>query len=167
MELSVTLSPIVNDDPFKIRLGKDLSSEMSAWLLLNKQYEPLRALLNDIASLPDKGTSALYLSKDRLLHAQAGLALHDKDWNQAKNILRTHCFPTYGSARQDLINLWLHATYLEEETRKGAPLTLMERVRIRRRIGCDGDSSGTGAVDALDASKDTCKRGPPNLGYAY
>lgn len=49
---------------------------------------------------------------------------------------------------------------LQAEADKGAKLTVMETVRLRRALGCDGD-------DTSASINSKCIRGPPNLGYAF
>ena len=70
------------------------------------------------------------------------------------------CFATYGSARHELIQLWFEAQKLKAAAAKGAPLTTVEKLRLRRKFRCDGDKT-TGTIDG------PCVNGPPNLGYAY
>eukprot|EP00658_Telonema_sp_P-2_P038159 TRINITY_DN2741_c0_g2_i2.p1 TRINITY_DN2741_c0_g2~~TRINITY_DN2741_c0_g2_i2.p1 ORF type:complete len:753 (-),score=124.49 TRINITY_DN2741_c0_g2_i2:115-2373(-) len=146
-----TLDPTV--DAFASALGRDLSSEIAAWLMLNERWEQLRRLFADLPSE--------YLTKDRVIHSNAALAVHDKDWQTAIRLLTGHCFPTYGSERGALIDLWWEAQVLEELARTSkSSLTQLELVRLRRRLGCDGDTTSSTVMDK-------CTRGPPNLGLRY
>eukprot|EP00940_MAST-03C_sp_MAST-3C-sp2_P003225 g3225.t1 len=140
------------DDDGARQLCVDLSSELAGWLMGNERWDVLRAFLSSL-----DGT---YLEKDRVLHARASLAVHDHDFETAITILGSHCFPTYGALRQQLIELW-HAAQLQRATKeKGRNLTRMELLSLRRRFRCYGDST--------DATlKDPCVCGPPNLGYKY
>lgn len=145
-------------DPASIALGKDLSREMAAWLMLNSFWDRLESLIQDLRSEP---RFALYLTKDRLLHAQAALALHKGDFRTTMAILSSHCFPTYGSVRAALIDLWWKANVLQEEAAKGgAALSLWETLALRQRLGCDAD-------DTTATLSSPCLRGPPNLGLPY
>ena len=140
-------------DAVKTRLGKDLAREIAPWLMLNNRWDDLRGFLS---SLPE-----MYKSKDRVLHAQAALHVQDGDFASAKKILRSNCFPTYGSERSALIELWWNALVLEAESEKGGEsLSNRELLALRRKYRCDGDS-------ATSTLNDPCILGPPNLGYAY
>ena len=90
----------------------------------------------------------------------AALAVNKGDFKTALPILRGNCFPTYGSLRSRLIDLWYTANVQKETAAKGAPLDRGEKLALRRRLRCDGDSSH-GSLDG------PCICGPPNLGYAY
>jgi hypothetical protein len=143
-----------DDDPVKINLGKDLASEFAAWLMLNERWDDLSAFLADI---PEKS----YLKKDRVLHSRAALHIYNAEWKQAEEILANNCFPTYGSERSALIQLWWQAKILQAvEENGGKALTKLETIHLRRKLGCDGDSTGTNI-------NSKCTRGPPNLGLQY
>ena len=145
-------------DPAAERLGKDLAVEYSGWLMMNEQWERLRTFLEE--DLAAKSVPSSFALKDVPLHATAALALYDKDYQTTLNIVTTNCFPTYGSARQDLINLHFDAQLMKAEDAKGSPLTRLEIVHLRRRFHCDGDNT------QLTYSS-SCINGPPNLGSAY
>ena len=68
------------------------------------------------------------LKKDRVLHAQAALHLQQGDPAAAQAIIRSNCFPTYGSDRGRLIAMWETSHMMQEEKTKGRPLTLFEQV---------------------------------------
>lgn len=163
-QLSSQTSNIVTEEEIEIveNLGKDLSGEIAAWLMLNERWLELDAFVTKISKLSPPSLAKRYLEKDRLLHARASLALQPDGlgWKVAENILTTNCFPTYGSERAALINLWWEAKLREAEESKGASLTKLETVHLRRKLGCDGDSTGT-TIDS------PCTRGPKNLGLAY
>ena len=48
----------------------------------------------------------------------------------------------------------------------GRPLTRRELIRLKKRIGCDG-YSGTASTPSGDPTEQSCKVGPPNIGYPY
>ena len=103
-------------------LGKDLAREMCAWYTASSRFDDLRIFLSK--PLPD---IAGLQTKDQVLHAKAALAVHDAEEAMAKNpkgavelaheaisILTSNCFPTYGTMRSQLLNLWLRAQVLKE-----------------------------------------------------
>ena len=140
-------------DPISAQLGADLAGEIAGWLLLNRRWEELAPFL---AALPSP-----YTTKDRVLHARAGLAVHRKDHATALPLLREHCFPTYGGERSKLIQLWFEAQTLKAiDANGGTPLTTAQQLALRKRFRCDGDRT----TQKLDSA---CVCGPPNLGYAY
>eukprot|EP01062_Namystynia_karyoxenos_P073074 TRINITY_DN69916_c0_g1_i1.p1 TRINITY_DN69916_c0_g1~~TRINITY_DN69916_c0_g1_i1.p1 ORF type:complete len:812 (+),score=297.14 TRINITY_DN69916_c0_g1_i1:83-2437(+) len=142
-------------DAARARLGRNLASEIAIWEAVNSEWAALRALLADIASLcPGCG------SADRVLDAQATLMIHDGDYESAFKLITTHCFPTYGRDRTRIIALWYQAHQQMEAVRLGRNLTRMDTVRLRRKIGCDGDST-------TRDWQSPCLRGPPNIGIAY
>lgn len=146
-------------DPAKFQLGADLAGEMCGWMLLNARFDELAKFLSSLGR--SKATTA-YLAKDRVLHARAGLAVHMGDYATALPILKGNCFPTYGSERQKLIQLWFEANLLKAtaEDNAGAPLSPKQKLRLRKKFRCDGDHTDRRLNDA-------CLCGPPNLGYAY
>ena len=79
--------------------------------------------------------------------------------------LRLTCvtqWPTFSDARGSVNALWHDANVALEVEKLGRALTRMELVRLRRRIGCDGEDASTTTATALG-----CKVGPPNVGYPY
>lgn len=135
-------------------LGKDLANEFSAWLLVNERWSDLSDFLAKLKHLP-------YLQKDRVLHARAALDIYNNEWKSAEAILTENCFPTYGSERSALIQLWWQAKQMEAVEKKGGkPLTKLETIHLRRKLGCDGDSTSTNIHSK-------CTRGSPNLGLEY
>ena len=141
-------------DPAAEMLGKDLSSEMAAWLMLNSRWTELENFLSGIEN-------KAFLSKDRVLHARAALAIELGDHATGLSILTRNCFPTYGSVRSMLIDLWWRAKLMEAvKANNGKNLTRLQTVHLRRQLGCDGDSTSSTILDP-------CTRGPPNLGLRY
>ena len=156
-------------------LGKDLAREMCAWYTASSRFDELRTFLSkplpNVMGLP---------KKDQVLHATAALAVHDAEVDmetspelamqkakKAIEILTSNCFPTYGSMRSKLLNLWLRAQVLKERhSLGGRPLSRRELIRLKKRIGCDGDS-GTSTTPSADVTSQVCLNGPPNLGWAY
>ena len=91
-----------------------------------------------------------------------------RDVFAAIDVLTSSCFPTYGNMRSKLLNLWLRAQVLKERhaATAGRPLTRRELIRLKKRIGCDG-YSGTASTPSGDPTEQSCKVGPPNIGYPY
>eukprot|EP01084_Bolivina_argentea_P150117 262158_1 len=145
----------MNIDSSVYNLGKDLASEISSWLMLNEEWNELNTFLLDVQSYPS------YLIKDQVLHAQASLLIYQNDYLSALKILTSYCFPTYGSERSALIQLWWNGKMMEAiDNNGGKSLTKIQIVHLRRELGCDGDSTSTNI-------NDDCTRGPPNLGLRY
>ena len=103
-----------------------------------------------------------FKSEDKVLHARAAIAVQNKDYESAMEILSSNCFPTYGSLRALLIDLWYDAHVIKAVKENGGKnLTILQTVHLRREMGCDGDAITTTNY------KSKCIRGPPNLGYKY
>ena len=143
------------EDPARQRLGRNLASEFSIWMAVNNEWGTLRAFL---VALPAACPGCV--DADRVLDAHASLYVHDAAYEKALQLLSSNCFPTYSSDRSRLIHLWYQAHLQMEEARLGRALTRIDTVRLRRKIGCDGDQTVT-------TWKGQCSRGPPNLGTAY
>lgn len=93
-----------------------------------------------------------------MLHATAMLAVQDGNAESAQEIIKGHCFATYGGDRMKLIELWEESFYIQEAVKLSRNLTALDKLKVRKRIGCIGDGS----------FKDSgCNRGPPNIGYPY
>jgi len=142
-------------DPARDRLGRNFASEFSIWQTVNGMWDTLRPFL---AELPKRCPGCW--DADRVLDARASLAVNDQETETALKLLTSHCFPSYGGDRTRLIALWYQAHLQMETARLGRPMTRMDTVHLRRKIGCDGDST-------TSTWKDPCMRGPPNLGIAY
>ena len=97
-------------DPVTFQLGADLAGEMCGWMQGNSRWSELTAFL---ATLGRDARTQPYLQKDKVLHATAALAVQESDHVKAISILRGHCFPTYGSQRTALIQLWYQANLLQ------------------------------------------------------
>ncbi len=86
----------------------------------------------------------------------------DNNPHAAIEVIRANCWPTFSDARASVNALWHDANVALEVEKLGRALTRMELVRLRRRIGCDGEDASTTTATALG-----CKVGPPNVGYPY
>lgn len=81
-------------DPNVHQLGADLSGEIAGWLLGNQRWADLGGFLQKLEA--GGAATASFLAKDRVLHAQAALAVSERDFTTAISIIRKNCFPTYG-----------------------------------------------------------------------
>ena len=127
------------------RLGADLVSEFAGWLIGNKEWNELKALLKDLKTNRSNSSMALasyangFLSQDKLLHAEACVAIQDNNYTSAIAILTSNCFPTYGSLRNDLIELWYEANLQKAEAEKRFATVNARNSAFRRDLGCGGD----------------------------
>ena len=140
--------------PETARLATAMAGEMAVWMAATEHWATLRTMLADIAKL-----CPACQRKDKVLDAESQLAVQDGDWDKALKIITSNCFPTYAEYRRTLIATWWQALLLREQHKLGRPLSILETVHLRRRVGCDGDHSGL-------TYESPCKRGPPNIGCA-
>jgi len=79
---------------------------------------------------------------DAFLTMQIKVLIHNKEYGRAKDMLGSHCFPTYAKARDDLMNMWNTVVMGIAEQQKGSPLTYVEKHQARvankipDNIGC-------------------------------
>ena len=99
--------------------------------------------------------------------AQANLAVHfSKDPHKGIAIIRRNCFPTFSNQRGDVNTVWWAANVAIEEKRLGHPMSKMETIRLRRKLGCDGDllsttvSPPSGGPHASSGKGGSCVVGP-------
>ena len=101
-----------------------------------------------------------------LFHKSDRLELYfRKNPQKAIAIIRDNCFPTFSNQRGDVNAVWWAANVAEEEARLQRPMSRMEKIKLRRKLGCDGEDASTHSVPAVGG--DTCVVGPPNIGYPY
>jgi hypothetical protein len=80
-------------------------------------------------------------SLDSVLRVEVVLALHNREYDKAMQVLESNCWPTYATDRQYLMTLWTQAV----EAKAGA-VTQLDRHRARmespipRNIGCNKGS---------------------------
>lgn len=122
----------------------------------------------------ERDCGSFCIEQDAVQLAQANLAVHfSRDPHKGIAIIRRNCFPTFSNQRGDVNTVWWMANVAIEETRLGHKMSKMETVRLRRRLGCDGDQVSThvvspsGSSQAKSINGDTCPVGPPNIGYPY
>ena len=61
--------------------------------------------------------------------------------------------------------IWWEANLAIEQTKLKRPLSRMETIKLRRKLGCDGEDASTHVL--AHWGSDTCVVGPPNIGYPY
>eukprot|EP00118_Oscarella_pearsei_P028993 m.3432 g.3432 ORF g.3432 m.3432 type:complete len:722 (+) comp9377_c0_seq1:1030-3195(+) len=106
------------------RLVSDLGAEIAYFLQSLNMMDELMEFLSQ--PLPD-----FVIIRDQVISAHASVALHQKNYDDVFKILTDNCFPTYGSDRATLINLWYQAHYQQEEEKLGHPLSILEAHEIR------------------------------------
>ena len=112
-------------DPNFERLINDLAAEICLYL----QSANLLSQLSDfVDKLPISATT-----RDQVISAKASIALFHKDYNTVYKILTSNCFPTYGSDRSTLIEIWFNAHYDEEAVKLKRPLTILEAHEVRMK----------------------------------
>ena len=135
-------------DPSFSRLQANLADEIVKFELglVQGSGDPaaLAELQAFLAALPSAPGAAELAMLDSVLVARAELAVRAGDWQTAVGILTADgaagCFPTLGSARADLIDVWFRAQYLRVGA--GKPLSPFEQRNVRvnnpvpRNIGC-------------------------------
>jgi hypothetical protein len=125
-------------DPAADRVIRNLAAEICFFLQQYEWWDELRVFLTQV---PDQAREL-----DAVLTSQAKVALYsdktEDSYQFAANLLGKHCFPTYGSARDDLMRMWHDSQNGLAAAAKGAPLTGVEahQVRIKHKvpenIGC-------------------------------
>merc|ERR1712228_643321 len=88
----------------------------------------LRATVDAAVVAPMVGKN----SSDVLLVARTLLAIADKDFTEAKQILSQECFPTFGRARDVLASLWKAAVEGQAAIEQRAPLSAEQAWRARK-----------------------------------
>ena len=163
-----------SSDPAKFRLGADLAKEYASWLLsqasASDDWHALMAFVDRV----ERDCGSFCIEQDALQLAQANLAVHfSKDPHKGIAIIRRNCFPTFSNQRGDVNTVWWAANVAIEEKRLGHPMSKMETIRLRRKLGCDGDllsttvSPPSGGPHASSGKGGSCVVGPPNIGYPY
>merc|ERR1719223_385597 len=91
-------------DPSYPRLVANVVSELSFFLQEALWYPEMEQFIVDVQSLPAGFESMMAL--DGVVTLQIKSMLHAQDYSTARTLLADNCFPTYGSARDDLMNMW-------------------------------------------------------------
>lgn len=110
-------------DPARPRLLLNLAAEMARFCVALGRVADLQAFLAPL--------TPQYSGLDEIQHARAYLAVAQGNPNAAIALLSSQCFPTYGSDRTLLIDLWFQAHYDLARAQLGRPLTLLDMHRVR------------------------------------
>lgn len=124
------------EDPSYERLTANLVTEMSFFLQQSGWYDTMQQFL---VAVPEQ-----HRGLDAYLTMQIKVNLNNNEYDAAASILGKECFPTYGSARSDLMDMWNTAQVGIAQQKKGhdAELTNVEKHQARVRnpvpenIGC-------------------------------
>lgn len=135
---NIYLSDYTNDEDISSRLGLNLVTEMSFFLQQNLWYDRMEAF---IPTVPDE-----FKVSDAYITMTIKLNLYKQEYTQARETLASNCFPTYASARSDLITFWNTAVEGIAQQNKlindGGDITYVERHQARMsdpipdNIGC-------------------------------
>lgn len=118
-------------DPNADRLINDLAAEICLYL---QSANSLSQLSDFVDKLPGSATT-----RDQVISAKASIALYHKDYASVYKILTSNCFPTYGSDRSKLIDIWFNAHYEEEEQTLKRSLTILEAHQVRMKYPVPGN----------------------------
>jgi hypothetical protein len=116
------------------RLILNLGTEISFFLQQQQWFDEIERF---IALAPP-----LLTSSDAFVTMQIKYQLYAQDFEAARNALASHCFPTYASARSDLMNMWNAAVEGIAQQQKQYTLTAAEKHVARMadpvpdNIGC-------------------------------
>jgi len=121
-------------DPSYSRITANLVTEISFFLVQAQWYDEMQAFANEVP--------VEHRELDAFLTLQSKLYLHDQQFNEAADLLGSHCFPTFAKARDELMDMWNEAQEGIAKQAKGSELTYVEKHRARMdhpipdNIGC-------------------------------
>jgi len=121
------------------RLTLNLITEISFFLQQELWYDEMAIFIEDV-------TSHKYLASytvDAFVTMEIKYYLYNSQFQKAKDLLASNCFPTYAKARSDLMSFWNTAVEgLAQQAKGNVPLTYVEKHqtrlahRIPDNIGC-------------------------------
>jgi len=120
------------------RITLNLITEISFFLQQNLWYDEMSKFVDTVIN----GKYMTDYEVDAFLTMQIKVLIHNKEYGRAKDMLGSHCFPTYAKARDDLMNMWNTVVMGIAEQQKGSPLTYVEKHQARvankipDNIGC-------------------------------
>jgi hypothetical protein len=135
------------DEEVYSRLVLNLATEMS-FFLQTTGWEDEMAKFVDLLASNDyvyEGVKEDVFGLDAVITTQSRVRLYHDDYEQALELLSAHCFPTYGRARSDLIDMWNQGVEMEKAEELGVSYDQLSKVdahRARvdkmppRNIGC-------------------------------
>ena len=110
------------------RLVSNLGAEITYFL---QSHDDL--MMDHLVDFLNQSLPAVLLRRDQILSAQVSVAIYQKDYSRAIEILSSNCFPTYGADRATLIDLWNRAHYDQEAEKLGHSLSIFEAHQVRMR----------------------------------
>jgi len=122
------------NDPAYERLTRNLVTEMSFLLQQEGWYSRMEEWVKVVPEFAR--------DLDAFVTLQSKLAIHNGQFSEALEILGANCFPTYASARDDLMDMWNTAQEGLAAQKKGSPLSFVEAHQVRvanpvpENIGC-------------------------------
>lgn len=126
--------PQWKSDPSYYRLIDNLVVEISNFLIQEMWYDEMAKFVEEVPSD--------HKELDSFLAMESYLYLHQAKYDDAVELLKSHCFPTFAKARDQLMAMWNSAQEGIAAVKKGAPLTALEAHRARienpipENIGC-------------------------------
>jgi hypothetical protein len=96
--LSLATGPFAQD-PAAARLGRNLATEVSFFLQQAEWWEELESFLLTPLAQANTDLDAVITAQVKVLEWRGG----QENLSQARGLLGKHCFPTYASARDDLM----------------------------------------------------------------
>jgi hypothetical protein len=96
--LSLATGPFAHD-PAAARLGRNLATEVSFFLQQAEWWEELETFLLTPLAQANTDLDAVITAQVKVLEWRGG----QENLSQARGLLDKHCFPTYASARDDLM----------------------------------------------------------------
>jgi hypothetical protein len=120
------------------RMTLNMITEISFFLQQQLWYDEMKVFIEDVLSHN-------YLAKyevDAFITMHIKYLMHTNDFSAAREMLGSHCFPTYAKARDDLMNMWNAASEGIAAQKKGTALTRVEAHQVRTQnpvpdnIGC-------------------------------
>jgi tetratricopeptide (TPR) repeat protein len=121
------------------RVTRNLITEISFFLQQNLWYDEMATFAQSVI----QGGYMTDYEVDAFLTMYTKVLIHNGEYTKARDILGSHCFPTYAKARDDLMNMWNTVSVGLAQQAKGlVPLTNVEKHqarvdnRIPDNIGC-------------------------------
>ena len=134
---SATLGPF-NGDSSSERLSRNLAAEVSFFLQQNEWWNELEWFLDQPIALANTDLDAIITAHVKVLLQKGS----QDSLGEARTLLEKHCFPTYASARDDLMSMWNSVVEGQSALSKGKDLSSAERHQARLKdpipdnIGC-------------------------------
>ncbi|XP_066928201.1 homeobox protein six1-like isoform X2 [Clytia hemisphaerica] len=102
---------------------KNIANDICCLLSKTNSMDALSVFLNELPN------TDVYWTEECILRAKAEVALHKKDTDTVKKILKENQFTNHDK----LVEIWDKAHYIEEENRQNKKLSALSRFRVRKR----------------------------------